>query len=163
LTRKGAGFDAKQEEFINDIRPTDLDVDTNAHLFVADWGRRDWGNVGAVGSVYRVEPTTRPNRPEDGPAPLKTQAPPGGAGPSAGRSNPSTRPLESSFPDLAAATQDELLADLTSASAILRLNAQQELIRRGSNPKLSATLTQMAMKRGELDVRVAALFTLKQL
>ncbi len=60
LARKGAGFDAKQEEFIKDIRPTDLDVDVNQHLFVADWGRRDWGNVGAVGSVYRVQPTTRP-------------------------------------------------------------------------------------------------------
>src|SRR5437764_2181470 len=139
LTRKGASFDIKQEEFIKEIRPTDLDMDGAGRMFVADWGRRDWGNAGRVGIVYLVKPPALAGSPTTAPA----------------RSVP--------FPDMAAASDHELLGWLASTSAVWRINAQCELLRRKASSHLAGALANLAMRRGELYARVAALFTLKQL
>src|SRR3954469_17003655 len=70
LTPQGAGFKATQEDFLS-VRPTDLDADACGHLFVADWGRGDWGNAPAVGGVDVVEApdTTATTSPSTRPAP----------------------------------------------------------------------------------------------
>ncbi len=137
LTRKGATFDIKQEEFIKDVRPTDLDMDGNGKMYVADWGRRDWGNAPPVGMVYRVA----------------TTQPAGGA-----------TTVEPYPADMSKADETQLLAWLASPRAVWRINAQCELLKRRDTPGLAAALTNMAIRKDfELYVRVAALFTLKQL
>jgi putative membrane-bound dehydrogenase-like protein len=135
MKRVGARFEATQEEFIKDIRPTDVEVDGRSRLFVSDWGRRDWGNAPAVGTIYIVASAAAPKEP---------------------------------FPDLSKSSDDELLAGLASPSHVLRLECQQGILRRAAaNPatqgKFTSSLRSAAMRRGELDARVAALFTLKQL
>ena len=55
LRRKGAGFEPTAETFLKDIRPADVDVDAVGNMYLADWGRRDWGVTGAVGYVFRID------------------------------------------------------------------------------------------------------------
>ncbi len=139
LKKNGATFEPTQEEFVKDIRPTDLDMDAKATMYIADWGRRDWGNSGPVGLVYRVATT----RPTTNPTKLEPVA------------------------DETKLTEDQLLSELASPSQIHRREAQWEILHRSPtsapSPKLLASLTSVAMKKGELYARVAALFTLAQL
>jgi putative membrane-bound dehydrogenase-like protein len=68
------------------------------------------------------------------------------------------------FPDLAKATDADLVdKHLTSASAVCRQQASNEIIRRGSKPTTSTALAALAASGRPLPVRVAAIFTLKQL
>jgi putative membrane-bound dehydrogenase-like protein len=60
LKRKGATFEPTQETFLKDIRPADVDVDGIGNIYVADWGRRDWGTAGPVGHVFRVRVDAAP-------------------------------------------------------------------------------------------------------
>src|SRR5947199_7602909 len=106
-------------------------MDGLGRMFVADWGRRDWGNAGPVGIIYLVKPTA-----------LKSSLP---------------------FADMTAADETQLLGWLSSPSAVWRINAQCELLHRKPTSRLTAALTNIAMRKGELYARVAALFTLKQL
>ncbi len=136
LTRVGATFKATAEEFAKGFFATDVDVDGIGHLYLCNWGRRDWSNsAGQVGEIYRVQPIPTSTQPA---APKK-------------------------FPDMRAAGNDELLEHLISRSMIRRLEAQQEILRRGRSSDVEAKLTNLAMKRGELYGRVAALFTIAQL
>ena len=63
------------------------------------------------------------------------------------------------FPDLVSATNAELLVYLTSPSAVCRLNAQREMLRRGTSEGLVRVLRDDSIP---LYARVAALFTLAQ-
>lgn len=135
LTRDGAGFKATQIEFVKDIRPADLDIDAMGQIYVADWGRRDWGVAVPLGLVYRIA-TTRPT------------------------TNPVALPP---LPNEKSLSDDELLAELASPSQVHRREAQWELVHRKPTAKLLANLTSMMMRSGSLSARVAALFTLKQL
>jgi len=68
------------------------------------------------------------------------------------------------FPDLAKASDADLVnVHLASASAVCRQQAQNELLRRGTKPAISTALTTLAATNKSLPVRVAAIFTLKQL
>lgn len=67
------------------------------------------------------------------------------------------------FPNLAKADDARLLEYLASPSHVLRINSQREIIRRGPQPLFSAGLKTLAASDLSLDVRVAAIFTLKQL
>lgn len=146
LKRKGAGFEATQEEFIKDIRPADVDVDGRGGFYLSDWGRRDWGNAAPVGHVFLLRPIVPPPTT----APTNTSA---------------TQPafVRIPFPDMTRASDDELLGFLASPSQTWRVNAMCELVRRGPSSARSAALVAMAMKKGELYPRVAAICTLKQL
>ncbi|SIO66858.1 putative membrane-bound dehydrogenase domain-containing protein [Singulisphaera sp. GP187] len=66
------------------------------------------------------------------------------------------------FPDLKAASDDQLVRHLAAPSDVLRLNAQREILRRGK-PSFAPGLEALALADGPLPSRVAALFTLKQL
>jgi putative membrane-bound dehydrogenase-like protein len=134
MKREGAGFKPTQEEFVKDVRPVDVDVDAVGHLYLADWGRRDWGNAGPVGIIYLV-----------------------------GVKGASTQPARAPLIDLANATEEMLLTELASPSQIRRVEAQWQLLHRPPSANLAINLRNLAMRRGELYVRVAALFTLKQL
>jgi len=68
------------------------------------------------------------------------------------------------FPNLKSATANELIQHVVSDSAVLRINAQSEILRRGKNADVSAgLLRQAADENRPLYGRIAALFTLKQL
>ncbi len=66
------------------------------------------------------------------------------------------------FPDLKAATEAQLAGHLAAPSAVLRLAAQREWLRRGIRPASAKGLEALAAGRGPLPGRVAAIFTLEQ-
>ncbi len=67
------------------------------------------------------------------------------------------------FPNLNKATDDELLKHLASGSHTYRLYTQSELLRRGAKPGIVDGVQKIIEGNGTLQVRVAAIFTLKQL
>jgi putative membrane-bound dehydrogenase-like protein len=67
------------------------------------------------------------------------------------------------FPDLAKLTESGLVDELASSSAVRRLHAQREILRRGRKPGVTRAVERLASSEGPLGVRVAALFTLSQL
>ncbi len=64
-------------------------------------------------------------------------------------------------PELRKASDDELVKHLAAPGAVLRLQAQREILRRGA--KVSAGIEALAAAPGPLPARIAGLFTLKQL
>ncbi len=72
--------------------------------------------------------------------------------------------LPKPFPDLKAASDEQLVSYLASPSAVHQLHSQRELLRRGVNEERSARLVALASASAQpLFGRVAAIFTLKQL
>ena len=69
---------------------------------------------------------------------------------------------EPKFPDLKAETDDQLVGHVAADSAVLRLAAQRELLRRGVKPAASKALGTLAASNRPLPGRVAAIFTLAQ-
>ena len=65
--------------------------------------------------------------------------------------------------DPAKDTDEQLVQKLASNSHVLRLAVQQEILRRGAKPVLVNGITGLAASESLLPVRVAAIFTLKQL
>ncbi|HVI44822.1 MAG TPA: hypothetical protein VM802_08125 [Chitinophaga sp.] len=66
------------------------------------------------------------------------------------------------FPDLGKVTTDELVGLLTSASAVARLNASQELLQRADQQGISAALKIASDGQQPLYARVAGLYTYAQ-
>jgi putative heme-binding domain-containing protein len=87
------------------------------------------------------------------------------AGPEVGYITRVTHPATKveAFPDLAKATEQELLKQMTSSSHVRRLATQREILHRGDKGGLSAGLEKIASGGEPLPVRVAAIFTLAQL
>jgi putative membrane-bound dehydrogenase-like protein len=54
LTAKGATFTIGAEPFKDPGFDTDIDVDANGRIYIADWDRRNWGNSGPVGKVFLI-------------------------------------------------------------------------------------------------------------
>src|ERR1019366_6612631 len=67
------------------------------------------------------------------------------------------------FPNLGKATDAELLQHLASASHVRRFATQHEILRHGPNASLVAGLESLMKSKATLPVRVAAIFTYKQL
>jgi hypothetical protein len=67
------------------------------------------------------------------------------------------------FPDLKKASNAALLEHVIARSQVCRLNAQREILNRGSKPVFVEGLAKIAAGDDSLYARVAALFTLKQL
>jgi len=135
LEPDGAGFKAGQETFLTIPRPTDMDVDGLGRIYVASW--RDGGYTFSKPDVGYVIRVV----------PTKDAA---------------KRP---EFPDLKAGSDAALVRQITSDSAVLRLAAQRELLRRGVDADLvsvSASLLKAAAADGPLAGRVAAIFTMAQ-
>jgi putative heme-binding domain-containing protein len=75
-----------------------------------------------------------------------------------------TADAQPAAPDLAIATDEQLLKHLSSRSHVLRMAVQHEMLRRGSKPLFISGLQSLAAASdASLQVRVAAIFTLKQL
>ncbi|WP_406697379.1 HEAT repeat domain-containing protein [Singulisphaera sp. Ch08] len=66
------------------------------------------------------------------------------------------------FPDLKAASDEQVVRYLAAPSDVLRLNAQREIVRR-AKPSFAPELEALALADGPLPSRAAAIFALKQL
>jgi len=146
LTKTGAGFTAEQEPFVELPRPTDMDIDASGNIYISSW--RDGGfnfSKPEVGYVVMVQPprVAESLRDSDSAQGNKSNK-------EASSSNESSR-------------EANLLRGLSSASHTIRLNAQRDILAQGQSPELVAGLEQLAASSSSAAVRVAAIFTLKQL
>jgi putative heme-binding domain-containing protein len=135
LEPQGAGFKnkLKQEQFMKVQRAIDMDADAIGHLYVASWINGGFSYSGP--NVGFVARVT----PKD--------------------HQPAT------FPDLRKMDDAQLTQLIASPSAVTRQSVQREIIKRGatnSAPFAKALIT-IASSKDPLPVRVAAIFTLKQL
>jgi putative heme-binding domain-containing protein len=135
LQPDGATFKSGKETFVELPRPTGIDADGAGHVYVASWKGATFTYAGPnVGYILRVTP---PN---------------------------AVSPI---FPDLNKTDDAQLLKLLGSPSAVWRFHIQREILRRGDTPQrrkdFSKSLEQMARSNETPAVRVAAVYTLKQL
>ena len=147
LVSNGAGFIAEQEPFIEIPRPTDIDVDASGNLYITSWKDGGFTFSGPnVGYVIKVKPPA---------SDVETVA---------GFSGAFTSSLKHGTPLTSQPTDSELVQQLNSPSHTIRLNIQREILHRGDRPELSKGLQKLAASNAaSLAVRVAAIFTLKQL
>ncbi|MGP0065364.1 MAG: discoidin domain-containing protein [Isosphaeraceae bacterium] len=87
------------------------------------------------------------------------------AGPNAGYVIRVTDPtaVRPAFPNLKAATDEQLVEHLASPSQVLRLAAQRAILRRSNKPAIARGLEALARTDGPLAPRVAAIFTMELL
>ncbi len=139
LTKTGAGFTAEQEPFVELPRPTDIDIDARGNIYISSW--RDGGfnfSKPEVGYVVLVRPL-------------------------AGNANRTDQSDQTDLFGQGAAGPSQLLTRMASPSHTIRLNAQRDILARGESPELASGLEQLAASNSSVVVRVAAIFTLKQL
>ncbi len=134
LTARGASFGVDQQDFVTLVRPADLVLDARSNLYVASLTGGQF--TYASDTVGYVFRVTPPRGAAAPAAPLRVDR----------------------------ATDAQLVAALASPSAVPRLHAQQELLRRGAKPATLRALEQLVGDAGRAaEARVAAMFTLKQL
>lgn len=132
--RDGESFRIGQESFHEVPRATDIDVDGSSRLYIADWRGGRYSYAGDDQPVGMIQQVTVA---EGTPA---------------------------EFVDVTRVADAELVNLLASRSAVQRLEAQREILRRGSRPALEAGVLELARDAGRPEyARVAALFTFKQL
>lgn len=135
LEAQGAGFKnkLKQEEFMKVQRAIDMDADALGHLYVASWI-----NGGFSYSGPNVGFVARVTPKEHKPA---------------------------TYPDLRKLSDEQLTQLIASPSAVTRLYVQREILKRGAanSAGFAKGLETIASSKESLPVRVAAIFTLKQL
>jgi putative heme-binding domain-containing protein len=135
LEPKGAGFVAKAEEFMAVPRGIDMDVDARGHLYVASWMNGSFSYSGPnVGYVVRLAPQGQKAMP--------------------------------AFPDLKKLAGEQVVGMLASPSAVTRQAVQREILRRAAKDgvnTLQPAVEKVVGSKESLPVRVAALFTLRQM
>ncbi len=129
-----ATFTAKQEDFMELGRAVDMDVDGESRLYVCDWRNGQFSYAGKGKKVGLVQRIVPPG--------AKVE----------------------SWPDLKKASGAELVGHLAHRSAVRRLEAQRELLKRGADPEIAKGLFGL-IKDGKAPLygRVAGIFTFKQL
>jgi hypothetical protein len=147
LVANGAGFIAEQEAFIEIPRPTDIDIDASGNLYITSWKDGGFTFSGPnVGYVIKVKP------------------PASDAELISGISGTSASSLKNRTPLKSVPGDSELVQGLNSPSHTIRLNVQREILRRGDRPETAIALQKLAASNdASISVRVAAIFTLKQL
>jgi putative heme-binding domain-containing protein len=128
-----ATFKAQQDTFAELPRAIDMDVDGSSRVYLADW--RNGGYSYDAGKEVGM---------------IQRVLPPGWK----------ARP----FPDLKKMPDAELVQQIGSDSAVMRLEAQREILARGERKVFADGLFTLAKDpSAHLYVRVAAIFTIKQL
>ncbi len=132
--REGASFRIEQKTFVKLPRAIDIDVDGNSRLYLADWRNGGFNFAGPGKPVGMIQQVVFPGLPP------------------------------ARYEDVTKAEDTGLVALLGSASAVQRLEAQRELIKRGRKPAFADGLFAMAKDSGRsIAVRTAAIFTFSQL
>ncbi|HEX5791022.1 MAG TPA: c-type cytochrome [Luteolibacter sp.] len=130
----GASFEVQQEIFEKVGRATDIDVDGFSRLYIADWRGGSFNYAGKGKPVGMIQQVV----------PTGTQ--------------------RASYRDVTKAKATELVELLASPSAVQRFEAQREMIARGKPADFATKVLALATDAGKpLEVRVAAIFTVKQL
>jgi putative membrane-bound dehydrogenase-like protein len=128
-----ATFRAEQEVFMDLTRATDIDVDGESRLYTADWRGGAYNYEGDGAKVGRIH-----------------------------RVVPTGYTAEK-WPDLATVEDGLLMRQLYHRSAVRRLEAQREILARGSWDDFAPLIEAALEGRRPLYGQVAAIFTLKQL
>jgi putative membrane-bound dehydrogenase-like protein len=146
-------------------------------LYTCDWGRsvvyrhplKPRGATFTVEQVPFIELPRPTDMEADGRSALYVSSWVGGqfnyAGPNVGfvvRVTPPGSTNSSAFPDLKTAADAKVLELLKSPSAVWRLHAQREILRRGSKRATFSNLETLAISGAPLANRVAAIYTLSQ-
>ncbi|MBK1882272.1 c-type cytochrome [Luteolibacter pohnpeiensis] len=134
MTPDGATFVAKQEVFQTLPRALDIDVDGFSHLYLADWRNGGFDFAGPDAKIGMIQQVT---------APGETPA---------------------SYQDVTKVDDGELVKLLASRSGVQRMEAQREILQRGSKKSIASAVYTIC-KNQDLPLygRVAAVFTYKQL
>lgn len=135
LTPDGSTFKVEQTEFFKGTKPLDLDIDGRGRIFISDWR----------GATYGKEKD--PNKPTGYIAVAYNEK--------------GINPAE--FPDLHKASDSVLVGYVISDSSVLRLNAQQALLKRPFKQENADELLKVVQGKAPLYARVAALFTYTQM
>jgi len=131
--RSGASFKIEQETFEKLPHATDIDVDGNSRLYLADWRNGDFKYT-ADRKVGLIQQAIFP-----GETPAK-------------------------YTDVKKASDAQLVELIASPSAVQRLEAQREILKRGKKPAFAAGILAIAKDTGKtVAMRTAAVFTFKQL
>ncbi|MDP0491279.1 MAG: hypothetical protein Q7Q71_09550 [Verrucomicrobiota bacterium JB023] len=134
LERSQGTFQATQAVWMDLVRAVDIDVDGESRLYTADWRGGRFRYAGEGVEVGRIH-----------------------------RVVPEPQPKVEPWPDLAAFSPLDLVAQLEHRSAVRRLEAQRELLSRGKSEEVVSALTELAAGEAPLYSKVVALFALKQL
>ena len=133
MKQDDATYKIEQKDFTKLVRATDIDVDGQSNLYLADWqgGRFKFAGKGVpVSRVFMAK--------------LKDYK----AAP---------------VPNFAKADEATLLKHLAGPSSAIRLQAQQYLLKNGLSANASKALETIASDKSKhIHIRIAALFTLKQ-
>lgn len=147
-----ATFVAKQETFEKVTRATDFDVDGNSRLFISDW------RGGGFNYLGQNKPKTKKVT-KDGKVTVEPIYYPNGTVQIVTAKN--VKP--NVYVDVTKLADADLVAQLASKSAVQRLEAQRQIIDR-AKPELGAPVLALARDgKAHLYVRVASIFTYKQL
>ncbi len=162
LTKTGASFTAEQEPFVELPRPTDMDIDAHGNIYISSW--RDGGfnfSKPEVGYVVLVRPVAQGSpvapRQEAGTS-RDSQRHAGSENQADGSSSLLSRSDRATLGETS-----QLLRQLASSSHTIRLTAQRDILSRGQSSELVSGLEQLVASNSSTAVRVAAIFTLKQL
>lgn len=129
-----ATFTAEQEVFMDLKRAIDIDVDGESRIYVCDWRNGKFRYEGPKVKVGMIERLVHRDS----------------------RAEP--------WPDLGRASGTGLLGHLAHRSAVRRLEAQREILKRGQSEEMANGLFVLAGDGSRpLYARVAAIFTFKQL
>jgi len=131
--RAGASFSVEQKTFEKLPRAIDIDVDGNSRLFLADWRGGEYNYMGKGKPVGKIQMATFP-----GGTPAK-------------------------YTDVTKASDADLVKLVASASAVQRLEAQREIVKRGKKPAFAEGLLAIVKdSKQSIGVRSAAIWTFKQ-
>lgn len=132
--RAGASYSVEQKEFVKLPRAIDIDVDGSSRLYLADWRNGGFDFSGPGKPVGMIHQVTYQKLPR-------------------GR-----------HVDVASANDGNLVGLLASPSAVQRLEAQREILKRGRKPAFANSIFAIAGNASQpVAARTAAIFTFKQL
>lgn len=132
--KEGASFKVEQQVFQQLPRATDIDVDGNSRLYLADWRNGGFDFSGPGKPVGLVQQVVFPGK-----EPAK-------------------------YTDVTKADDAGLVKLIASPSAVQRLEAQREILKRGRKPVFAEGVFAVAKDAGlPVSARTAAVWTFKQL
>ncbi|MES2995696.1 MAG: c-type cytochrome [Verrucomicrobiota bacterium] len=132
--RVGASFEVEQKTFAKVPRAIDVDVDGFSRLYIADWRGGGYNFSGPGKPVGMIQRAVFPGA------------------------------TAAKYQDVTKANDTDLAALVGSASAVQRLEASRELIKRGGKPAIAKVLMAVAKDSGKsVGARTAAIFTFTQM
>lgn len=135
MSPDGATFTAEQHGFFKGEKPVDVAVDAQGFVYVCDWGNRGWGNIESEGVRGTIY-----------------------------RIEHETRAGDVEWVDLDQLSPEQLISMLGESTHLLRLEAQQRLLKLEPTPAMkTALVARIRDAWADEASRVAALYTMNQM